>query len=307
MVTQPLVSVVIPTFNRSDYCRQAVESALAQDYRPLEIIVVDDGGTDDTQIVVEHFGDPVRYVRQKNGGPAAARNTGVANSSGPFIAFLDSDDLWKPQKLSRQMLLLLDHPEVGMAFTAVEFFLEESGHISSVYFPGEEVTFHQSLGFGIVYVQSSIVRREVFNSVGGYDVALKGTEDWDFCMRVALAHRMCGINDPLTRIRLHEGHLSTNPRLMNENLWKALRKNSGHHGPDCVECRQAVKYTRDRLRLSHYKKLVRAAKTDWRGRRPGSAAAYAIKAICARPSSVPRLAFKSAARLIGRRSAAAEE
>jgi hypothetical protein len=197
--------------------------------------------------------------------------------------------------------LLLENPDVGLVFSAVEFFLDQTDRITSTYFPCDEITFHQSLAFGIVYVQSSLVHREAFDAVGGFDVRLKGPEDWDFCTRLALQYRMLGVNEPLTRYRVHEGNFSSNPGLMNENLWKALRSNSNRHGPDCQECRRAVEYTSERIRMAYYKKLIGSAKGQWRLRHPASAAAFAIKAICSRPSAGPRLALKYAARLVGKR------
>jgi GT2 family glycosyltransferase len=112
-----LVSIIIPTYNRAGLIRLAIDSALAQTYGRIEIIVVDDGSKDNTREVVESYGDPVRYVYKQNGGVAAARNLGFRHARGEFIALLDSDDEWLPWKLEAQVRVLQSHPEVGMVWT----------------------------------------------------------------------------------------------------------------------------------------------------------------------------------------------
>src|SRR5215212_11526906 len=102
----PLVSVVIPTYNRRRLVVEAVESALAQTYRPLEILVVDDGSTDGTEAELHRFGSAVRYLKQPNQGAAAARNRGIRAATGELVAFLDSDDLWAPAKIEKQVALM---------------------------------------------------------------------------------------------------------------------------------------------------------------------------------------------------------
>ena len=107
----PLVSVVLPTFNRREFLREALESVQDQSYSNLEVMVVDDGSTDDTGRMVENSFPLVRYTWQENQGPAAARNRGIKMTRGEWLAFLDSDDLWKRKKLARQMHFLLNNPE----------------------------------------------------------------------------------------------------------------------------------------------------------------------------------------------------
>ena len=105
------ISVVIPAYNHGRFLREAIDSVLAQTYAPLEIIVVDDGSTDDTEQIVRSYGDRVRYIRQQNAGVGAARNNGIANARGEYVAFLDSDDLWLPEKLAVQVEYMRRHPE----------------------------------------------------------------------------------------------------------------------------------------------------------------------------------------------------
>ena len=108
-----MISVVIPTFNRSAFLKKAVESVLSQGYQDLELIVVDDGSEDDTPEVVTGFGPDIKYIKQKNKGPGAARNLGIKNSKGGFIAFLDSDDRWDKDKLGIQFKAMQENPHPG--------------------------------------------------------------------------------------------------------------------------------------------------------------------------------------------------
>jgi glycosyltransferase involved in cell wall biosynthesis len=113
---QALVSCIIPVYNGERYLREAICSILAQTYRPLEIIVADDGSTDGTAAVIAAYGNQVRYLSQANTGPAAARNLGLRAALGDSVAFLDADDLWHPEKLARQMTQLQKRPEIDLCF-----------------------------------------------------------------------------------------------------------------------------------------------------------------------------------------------
>src|SRR2546425_8625651 len=121
-----LVSCIVPVFNGEHYLREALESILQQTYRPLEIIVIDDGSTDNSAVVVASYGEQIIYLRQVNSGPAAARNRGLQEARGEFIAFLDQDDLWHPEKLARQMARFKTQPELVLCITyAQDFWVPE--------------------------------------------------------------------------------------------------------------------------------------------------------------------------------------
>src|SRR5690242_13247080 len=126
-----LVSVIIPTYNGTAFLRETIDSALAQTYPAVEVIVVDDGSTDDTAAVIAEYGDRIKGIAQANSGTSAARNTGIRASSGDYIAFLDHDDLWAPIKLARQMRVLRDHPELGMVYAGIRFFNHYTGQVTS--------------------------------------------------------------------------------------------------------------------------------------------------------------------------------
>src|SRR5262245_58457673 len=122
-MTQPLVSVIIPSYNYGCYVQQAVDSALSQSYPNQEVIVVDDGSTDDTEVRLAAYGKRIRYIHQKNQGLSEARNTGIREARGEFLAFLDSDDAFHPKKTELQMAYLMAHPEVSLVGT--EMFSDE--------------------------------------------------------------------------------------------------------------------------------------------------------------------------------------
>ena len=111
---EPLVSVIIPTYNSSQYIKEAIDSVLAQTYKNFEIIVIDDGSTDNTKEVLAPYLSVIKYIYKNNGGPASARNRGIKEANGEFVAFLDADDVWKPDRLARGVDILDQRPEVGL-------------------------------------------------------------------------------------------------------------------------------------------------------------------------------------------------
>ena len=172
--SQPLVSVVIAAYNTEAYIGEALESVLCQDWRPFEVIVVDDGSTDGTADVVKSF-EPVRYIRQENAGPAAARNTAIAAAVGDFIAVSDSDDLVAPGRLSLQAHYLIDHPEVDAVLGRQEWLNAPAG------LPRDGV--YGDLA-GVPVGGSAMFRRAALLAVGGYDSSFWLGEDTDLLIRM---------------------------------------------------------------------------------------------------------------------------
>jgi glycosyltransferase involved in cell wall biosynthesis len=170
---RPLVSVVMAACNAAEHIGAALESAFAQDWRPLEVVVVDDGSTDGTAEVVRAFPEVV-YVRQENQGPSAARNAAVARSQGEFLANLDSDDLLPRTRVTVQARYLLDHPEVGAVFGRQEWLNAPSWMArDSVYGDVDGIP-----------LSSVMFRREVFLELGGYDPSFVHGEDMDLVVRM---------------------------------------------------------------------------------------------------------------------------
>ena len=186
----PRVSVIIPTYNRAHLVERAIDSVLTQDFADFEIIVVDDGSTDETPIKLSRYGDSrICYLRKENGGLASARNAGIAQAHGEYIAFLDDDDTFLPTKLSLQAQLLDVRPEIGVVAGGWLFVDEASGRTTKV-FPWEfqgNLDLKAWLFASLFPVHAALVRRQWLQEVGGFDQAFPRLEDWDLWLRLAYA------------------------------------------------------------------------------------------------------------------------
>jgi glycosyltransferase involved in cell wall biosynthesis len=223
------VSVIIPTFNNGPYIAEAVESALAQTITPSEIVIVDDGSTDQTEAVVRQFGDKVRYIKQSNAGACSARNRGIAESNSEFIAFLDADDKWFPEKLDRQLVCFYDDSQIGLVHCGMREFNSQSGNAIGHNIAGiEGWAAHdilrwetsQLIGTG----STIIVRRSVIDDVGGFDEDLTHGEDWEFCLRVARKYKIGFVREALVDYRNHGSNVSKNIPEMERSTLLAWRK-----------------------------------------------------------------------------------
>jgi len=192
----PKVSVIIPTYNRSHLIRDAVGSVLSQTYRDFELIVVDDGSTDETADVLSRYGNQLRYLYQEKKGRSAARNFGAQQAKGEYIAFLDSDDLWLPDKLFRQVPILKSAPRNvvlvhGYKRVVDQYLCPITGWEAKVrrFFrraeKGQE-TYESNLRACHVFTSSVLMRRSTFLESGGYDVQLMVLEDLDLYLRILL-------------------------------------------------------------------------------------------------------------------------
>ena len=204
----PLVSIIIPTFNREDTILKSVESALGQTYRELEVIVVDDGSTDRTVERLGVFGDRIRIVRQENAGPSAARNAGVAVARGEIVSFLDSDDEWLPEKISRQVALMdRAGDDMTCCVCNATVYGEEGERVGDTFgcasiAPGfTEGEWTNPLNLlatrFLLFNQVFAVRKREFERVGGYDSRLWLLEDYELSMRLANSGRWGVIRDTL--------------------------------------------------------------------------------------------------------------
>jgi len=214
----PKVSIVCPTFNGATrgYLREAIESALSQRFESYELFIIDDGSTDHTRKVCEPYLEDsrVHYIFQPNRGPASARNAGIRASSGEFICFLDDDDLWKAEKLQRQIeyidAQLSNFSNWGMVFTWVEL-IDAQGNI--IGYRGHQQTglIYRDLFLGnIIDATSSVlVKREVLNQVGFFDEKNKQCEDWDMWLKIAKNYYIFPIKEYLVQYREHKGRLSS--------------------------------------------------------------------------------------------------
>jgi GT2 family glycosyltransferase len=185
----PAVSVVIPTYNRWPMLREAVESVLAQTYKDFELIVVDDGSTDATAVELGRLDAPIRVISRSRHGVAAARNLGASDARGRYLAFLDSDDLWLPEKLATQLEFMGGHPEVSICQTE-EIWIRRGARVNPKAKhrkPSGDI-FKRSLELCLVSPSAVMITPALFHRTGGFDETLPVCEDYDLWLRIAVDH-----------------------------------------------------------------------------------------------------------------------
>lgn len=202
----PLVSVIIPNYNYGRYLPLAIESVLRQTYPNVEILVVDDGSTDDSKAVLERFGDRLRLLEQRNQGVSAARNRGIEESRGEMVAFLDADDLWHETKLSHQVSKL-DDRAVGLVYCGLEY-IDEGGRRLGAASPTAHGRLLRHLALlthpGVLGVGSTaLVHKRSIERTGGFDPRLSTSADWDFARKVACHFSIEVAPEPLVFYRQH--------------------------------------------------------------------------------------------------------
>lgn len=209
-----LVSVIIPAYNAQDFIAQTIESVINQTYPYWEMWVVDDGSTDGTAAIVKSYQEDsrIKYLYQPNQERAAARNHGIRCASGKYIAFLDADDVWLPDKLSTQVEYLDYHPEVGLCFTQFSLINGQGLPLGrqAVNFVSGPDQFYQLLRGNFIPNSTVIIPRSILEKVGLFDESLPafGCEDWDMWLRIARFYPIHLIDHPLALYRLHESNTS---------------------------------------------------------------------------------------------------
>lgn len=199
----PTVSVIIPTYNRAQFLGETIQSVLDQTYTDYEIIIVDDGSTDNTRDVIAQFDTPkLRYIYQENQGVSAARNNGIQQARGEYIAFLDSDDVFLPQRLEKCINYLQQHPSVGLVHTGYIHIDEKNNPIGEVQIP--PVSGHSyRLMLVEMYMLIPVIRHDVLKNSGGFDTNLRLGEDPDLWTRIARQYEFGVIPECLSKIRIH--------------------------------------------------------------------------------------------------------
>lgn len=227
----PLVSVIIPTFNREKVIGRAVNSVLSQSFKDFECIVVDDGSTDETNLVLNGFTNKIKVIRTENRGVSAARNLGAKLAIGKYIAFLDSDDEWKQQKLKKQIGLM---QESGLRISQTDETWVRNGRFvnkSSRYIRPSGYIFYNCLEVCAVTPSSVMMEKELFFEYGGFDETFPVCEDYDLWLRMSLKERFGLIDEPL--IIKYGGHTDqlSNSACLDKyriiSLFNMLHKNIG--------------------------------------------------------------------------------
>ncbi|UBF29192.1 glycosyltransferase family 2 protein [Kovacikia minuta CCNUW1] len=222
----PKVSVIIPAYNSMKYLPQTLESVLQQDFTDFEVLIVNDGSSDQIEQWAAQLVDPrVRLISQENQGVSAARNAGIAQAKGEYVAFLDADDLWEPTKLAKQVQCLDSNPEVGLVHTWM-FFADEQGKSTGRVLPSdaEGWVWERLAEKNLVACSSVMVRQACFESVGVFDSTLIPIEDWDLWIRIASRYPFAVIREPLMYYRKLPTSISTNCKLMEKSFCLLIEK-----------------------------------------------------------------------------------
>lgn len=202
----PKVSVIIPTYNREQFIVETINSVLNQTYKDFEIIVVDDGSTDNTKSKLEQFKSKIKLIEQKNSERAIARNNGVKNSTGQYVAFLDSDDIWIKNKLEKQVEILNSKPEVILTYGQCLRINEDGRKIKTAKrqlrgFSGN--VYERLLMRNFVVSPTPMIKREFFEKTSGFQTKYIPYEDWEFWIRFSLLGKFHFIDKPLAYYRIH--------------------------------------------------------------------------------------------------------
>lgn len=210
-----MLSIILTTFNGATrgYLGFAIESVLNQTYKEFELLIIDDGSSDNTKLFCEKYlsDNRVKYIYQENKGLAGARNTGISNSKGKYICFLDDDDVWKKNKLQKQVDFFEQNQDIGMVYTNLEL-IDEVGKVIGYQKHTANGDIYKELFFeNIVDAPSScMIKKEVFEKVGNFKEWMKSAEDYEFWFRIAKEYEIYSINEPLVEYRVHQNKMSTN-------------------------------------------------------------------------------------------------
>ena len=283
------ISVIIPAYNRAGEITHAVDSVLAQTRPPLEIIVVDDGSTDETPEVLQRYGERIRVVRQQNQGVAAARNAGIAIARGDLLAFIDSDDVWTPRKLELQAARFEADPELGLVHGGAAF----TGSVTKLDgMEGWLATDMLRLDRDVILAHGSgiMVPRIVAREIGGYDARMRVSEDWDFCYRIAARYRVGFVREVLVICARHAAGLHRNIERMEDGMLLALEKAFADPAMQPMRCHSYGRlhrilsgcYFEQRRWRAFVRHFVKSVRWDWRNL--AYFAAYPLRVVLRRRS-----------------------
>jgi glycosyltransferase involved in cell wall biosynthesis len=247
----PSVSVIIPTYNYARFLTEAAESVLGQTFSDLELIIVDDGSTDNTVDVVRPYlsDDRVHYIHQENRGLSAARNRGIRESRGEFIALLDADDVWFPSKIEKQVRLMGESPDVGLVYCKAENVSEKGDALPGVPVPHKEnITYKDLMYFPLTNPSCVFIRKRIFDEVGLFDESFTHLEDSNMWIRILRYYRSAYVDEVLVKIRKHPKSISTDLAKMEEHLLRHVKK--------CIEMFPELEQDREEAFFQIYKGLM---------------------------------------------------
>jgi len=213
------VSVIVPTYNRANLIGEAIDSVLSQTFGDFELIVVDNYSTDNTESVVKSYLDKrIRYYKNHNHGlVSVSRNFGIEKSGGEYIAFLDDDDLWLPQKLEKQLLLMDSHRELGLVYSDRHSIDSNGNLVGETCFrsvkPFRGHVFNELIVVNFIPQLTVLVRRQVLDMVGAFNLKYKIAQDYDLWLRIAVRYPIDFTEEPLAEYRIHGGSISGDHRL----------------------------------------------------------------------------------------------
>ncbi len=229
-MSTPNVSVIIPVYNSEKYIEETLKSVFAQSYKDFEVIVVDDGSTDNTAKVLSGYKDKLIYIRKENEGISIARNTGIAHALGKYVAFIDHDDIWYPEKLGEQITLLEYNRNAHLCFSDAYLIDEKgkrNGRLFNICPPFKGMVFKQLLMGNFIPILTAVVRKEILKETGLFDPEYKMVEDWDFFIRVAKQYPVIFIDSPLAGYRVHTGSFSAKRDIMLKELISVIDNYAG--------------------------------------------------------------------------------
>jgi glycosyltransferase involved in cell wall biosynthesis len=216
----PKVSVIVPAYNAMTYLPETLKSVLQQTFTDFEVLIIDDGSTDNiVQWTGELVDSRVKLIVQQNQGASVARNTGIAQAQGEYIAFLDADDLWEPTKLEKQVHCLEENPEIGLVHTnmlLIDWQGKSSGRVMKSNAEGDALK--QLLKQNTIATSSVIVRNDCLKTVGEFDRNLRYSQDWDMWVRIAARYPLAVIKEPLVSYRQHPNNATKNWQMLEQGF-----------------------------------------------------------------------------------------
>lgn len=247
------VSVVIPTYNSAHYLAAAMDSVIAQTFRDFEVLVIDDGSDDETEMVMRRYGAPVRFFRQRNSGVAVARNRGIEESRGRYVAFLDADDTWLPEKLEQQLKSLKKAPGAEACYSARILVDDALRPLKLLRSERRGGTLEDLLCLGNVVGSPTAVvaSRGLLRETGGFDPEMSQCADWDMWVRLAALTEFVNVNEPLATYRQHGANMSLNVPLLERDSLRVLEKGFAMPGlSDSLRAQRRAAFARNYMVLA---------------------------------------------------------